>query len=132
MRPLVSIDVIQHVQHHRMFYGELPIFGMIRFLACSTVSQILGSSVVTSKIMMCKSVPDSYLRLVPRLHQFLLQLKLWNYGQFSMSITLYWVNPVIWAVDTLLNTFPKKCFEYLAYHSSYTHFIMSIIPRLQL
>ena len=27
-----------------------------------------------------------------------LQLKSWNYGQFSMSITLYCANPVMWAV----------------------------------
>ncbi len=27
-----------------------------------------------------------------------LQLQSWNYGQFYMSITRYWVNPVIWAV----------------------------------
>ncbi len=28
-----------------------------------------------------------------------LQLKSWNYGQFSMSITRYWVNPGIWAIS---------------------------------
>ncbi len=27
-----------------------------------------------------------------------LQLKSWNYGQFSMSITRFWINPVLWAV----------------------------------
>ncbi len=28
-----------------------------------------------------------------------LQLISWNYGQFSMSIALYWVDPVIWALE---------------------------------
>ncbi len=28
-----------------------------------------------------------------------LQLILWNYGQLSMSIALYWVDPVIWALE---------------------------------
>ena len=32
------------------------------------------------------------------MRQINLQLKSWNYGQFSMSITRYWVTPVIWAV----------------------------------
>ncbi len=52
-----------------------------------------------------------------------LQLKSWNYGQFSMSITRYWVNPVIWAIAE--NTYPNP--EYLAYISSYTHFIGQIV-----
>ncbi len=30
--------------------------------------------------------------------RYKLQLKSWNYGQFSMSITRYWVSPIIWAV----------------------------------
>ncbi len=62
-----------------------------------------------------------------------------DYGQFSMSIALYWVDPVIWALEyqqiignSFLNTYPKEFFEYLAYPSSYTHFIVSIIPRNQL
>ena len=63
-----------------------------------------------------------------------LQLISWNYGQFSMSIALYWVDPVIIKVvgNSFLNTYPKKFFEYLAYPSSYTHFIVFIIPRNQL
>ncbi len=28
-----------------------------------------------------------------------LQLISWNYGQFSMSIALYWVDSVIWALE---------------------------------
>ncbi len=63
-----------------------------------------------------------------------LQLISWNYGQFSMSIALYWVDPVIWALEckvvsnSFLNTYPKECFEYLDYPSSPPHFILSIIP----
>ncbi len=38
---------------------------------------------------------DTILSLHPIIH---VQLKSWNYGQFSMSITHYWINPVIWAV----------------------------------
>ncbi len=34
--------------------------------------------------------------------------------------------------NSFLNTYPKEFFEYLAYPSSYTHFIVSIIPRNQL
>ncbi len=34
--------------------------------------------------------------------------------------------------NSFLNTYPKKYFEYLAYPSSYIHFIVSIIPRNQL
>ncbi len=34
--------------------------------------------------------------------------------------------------NTFLNTYPKEFFEYLVYLSSYTHFIVSIIPRIQL
>ena len=34
---------------------------------------------------------------------FALQLKSWNYGQFSMSITCFWVNPV-----RILNAYPKE------------------------
>ena len=30
--------------------------------------------------------------------QVLVQLKSWNYGQYSMSITRYWVNPIIWTI----------------------------------
>ncbi len=63
----------------------------------------------------------------PGQHARHLQLISWNYGQFSMSIALYWVDPVLWALE-----YPKKFFEYLAYPSSYTHFIVSIIPRNQL
>ncbi len=48
-----------------------------------------------------------------------------------LSIALYWVDPVMWALE-YLNTYPKEFFEYLAYPSSYTHFIVSIIPRNQL
>ncbi len=84
----------------------------------------------------------------------MLQLISWNCGQFSMSIALYWVDPVIWTLEyqqiigsltrspstkkikvvgnSFLNTYPKEFFEYPAYPSSYTHFIVSIIPRIQL
>ncbi len=55
------------------------------------------------------------------------QLKSWNYEQFSMSIAQYWVDPVIWAV-----AYQEIISEYLAYPSSYIHFIVSIIPRPQL
>ncbi len=34
--------------------------------------------------------------------------------------------------NSFLNTYPKEFFEYLAYPSSYTHFIVFIIPRNQL
>ncbi len=30
--------------------------------------------------------------------------------------------------NSFLNTYPKEFFEYLVYLSSYTHFIVSIIP----
>ena len=47
-------------------------------------------------------VPDDH-------HQIAVQLKLWNYGQFSMSITRYWVNPVIWACSVCRSSHLWSC-----------------------
>ncbi len=43
-----------------------------------------------------------------------------------------WVQKIKVVGNSFLSTYPKKFFEYLAYLSSYTHFIVSIIRRLQL
>ncbi len=62
-----------------------------------------------------------------------LQLKSWNYGQFSLIITRYWVNQVIWGILYKQNTNYSKEFLnilLISRGSSYTYSIVLIIPQL--
>ena len=66
-----------------------------------------------------------------------LQSNQWNYGQYFIYISLHPINQIIKQVAcpqtiSFLNTRVKECFEYLAYLLSYTHFIVSIFPRISL